>query len=154
MRWGGPSIAWVVAVHYGPAKVLPESIHVGTAIGLAFPPTRQLAWNYVAVPTLRLSWFIIEHTVINLARASAAKLAVTIPTAAASVSTATAAWYAWLTMYGSAGAGYAVGGAAATLIAIPIRMATTDAGSTGELYTEEIITYEDSITWSPGGMVY
>lgn len=44
-----------------------------------------------------------------------------------------------------------VSGAAFFAVAFPVGFATSEGQPGGDLYTQEIRDYEDSITWSPGG---
>ena len=44
-----------------------------------------------------------------------------------------------------------VSGAAFFAVAFPIGFATSEGQPGGDMYTQEIRDYEDSITWSPGG---
>jgi len=58
-----------------------------------------------------------------------------------------------LTKFGSAAATplRVVSGAAFFAVAFPLEMATSEGQPGGDMYTQEIRDYEDSITWSPGG---
>ena len=58
-----------------------------------------------------------------------------------------------LTKFGSTAATplRVVSGAAFFAVAFPIGFATSEGQPGGDVYTQEIRDYEDSITWSPGG---
>ncbi|AXH78444.1 MAG: hypothetical protein [Circular genetic element sp.] len=58
-----------------------------------------------------------------------------------------------LTKFGSTAATplRVVSGAAFFAVAFPIGFATSEGQPGGDIYTQEIRDYEDSITWSPGG---
>jgi hypothetical protein len=61
-----------------------------------------------------------------------------------------------LTRFGAVSASPAavIAGALVFAVVFPIAIATSEGQPGGDMYTPEIIDYEDSITWSPGGMIY
>ena len=72
--------------------------------------------------------------------------------AAIEVAGAVSPWYTAATRAGTLGPAGVAAGIAFFAIAFPLAMATTDNASYGDLYTEEVQTYEHSALGQGGGM--
>ena len=120
----------------------------GFAVALIHPVSRKIV--------LRLAWETIYHSTIysyNMARAVSVILyeELVVP-AAIEVRAATTPMFRMLGRGGSLGAGGVIAGVTFFAIAFPLALATTEQASYGDLYTEEIATYEHSALGQGGGM--
>jgi len=141
-------------IRYGVIKAYSKIGLEGTVIfatAMVHPVSRKIA--------LRVAWATVYHSTVysvNMARAVSVILyeELVVP-AAIEIAEVATPLFRMVGRGGTLGAGGVIGGIAFFAVAFPLALATTDQASYGDLYTEEIATYEDSALGQGigGGMV-